>query len=211
MQNNWSKSKRLHKKSQFNARKIGWNTFMHGCRFVLLEIQYGRWPPSAHLCIYTSVRLSRARSCFIRRHKLELIFRRTFCQDPLTTGIFSCNIQSSPLNFTLPSVAYCMKLYRAVTWWWFPGPLYRDSTLIFFFARYNVELGRVRDTYKTRHNNKKTRTCIILWLIKHSNLYLIAKFIVSRCTFCKLRSNFGFSGSVNHRSGPLRRHMLTCY
>ena len=92
---------------------------MHGCRFVLWEFQYSRCevtskrsiqrPPPAHLCIYTSVRLSRARSYFIRRHKLELIFRRTFCQDPLTTGIFSCNIQSSPLIFTLSSVAYCMK------------------------------------------------------------------------------------------------------
>ena len=121
MQNNWSKSKRLHKKSRFNSRKIGSNTFMHGCRFVLLEFQYSRCevmsqrsiqgPLSAHLCIYTFVRLSskRARSYFIRRHKLELIFRRTFCQDLLTIGIFSCNVQCGPLIFPLSSVAYCMK------------------------------------------------------------------------------------------------------
>ena len=28
----------------------------------------------------------------------------------------------------------------------------------------------------------------------------------SRC----IERNFGFSGSVNHRSGPLRKHMFTC-
>ena len=39
---------------------------------------------------------------------------------------------------------------------------------------------------------------------------LIAKFVVSRCTFCKLRRNFGCFCSVNHRSGPLRKHMFTC-
>ena len=80
------------------------------------------------VCIYTSfvilycipfrcVRFSskRARSYFIRRHKLELIFRRTFCLDLLAIGFFSCNIQSGPLIFTFSSVAYCMKQYRAVT------------------------------------------------------------------------------------------------
>ena len=33
MQNNWSKSKRLHKESQFNSRDIGWNTFMAAVLF----------------------------------------------------------------------------------------------------------------------------------------------------------------------------------
>ena len=42
MQNNWSKSKRLHKKSQFNPRKIGWNTFMAAVLFFSVEFQYGR-------------------------------------------------------------------------------------------------------------------------------------------------------------------------
>ena len=32
-QNNWSKSKRLHKKSQFKSRKIGWDTFMAAVLF----------------------------------------------------------------------------------------------------------------------------------------------------------------------------------
>ena len=36
----------------------------------------------------------------------------------------------------------------------------------------------------------------------------IAKFVVSRCAFCKLRRNFGFFCSVNHLSGPLREHMF---
>ena len=35
----------------------------------------------------------------------------------------------------------------------------------------------------------------------------IAKFIVSRCAFCKLQRNFGFFCSVNNwLSGPLRKH-----
>ena len=38
----------------------------------------------------------------------------------------------------------------------------------------------------------------------------ITKFVVSRCGFCKLRRNFGSFCSVNHLSGPLRKHMLTC-
>ena len=34
MQNNWSKSKHLHKiNSHFNSRKIGWNTFMAAVLF----------------------------------------------------------------------------------------------------------------------------------------------------------------------------------
>ena len=37
-----------------------------------------------------------------------------------------------------------------------------------------------------------------------------AKFVLSRCAFCKLRRNFGFFCSVNHLSGPLRKHMFTC-
>ena len=39
---------------------------------------------------------------------------------------------------------------------------------------------------------------------------VIGKFVVSRCAFCKLRRNFGFFCSVNHLSGPLRKHMFTC-
>ena len=38
----------------------------------------------------------------------------------------------------------------------------------------------------------------------------IAKFVVSRCEFCKLRRNLGFFCSVNDLSGPLRKHMFTC-
>ena len=30
------------------------------------------------------------------------------------------------------------------------------------------------------------------------------------CAFCKLRRNFEFFYSVNHSSGPLRKHMFTC-
>ena len=36
------------------------------------------------------------------------------------------------------------------------------------------------------------------------------KFIVSHCAICKLRRKFGFFCSVNHLSGPLRKHMFTC-
>ena len=70
------------------------------------------------VCIYTSfiilyrcVRLSSdgARSHVIPRQDLELIFRRTFCLDPLAIGISLCNVQSGPLIFTLSTVAYCMK------------------------------------------------------------------------------------------------------
>ena len=42
------------------------------------------------------------------------------------------------------------------------------------------------------------------------NLLFIAKFVVSRCTFCKLQRNFGFFCSVNHVSGPLGKHIFTC-
>ena len=119
MQNNWSKRKRLYKKSQFNSRKIGWNT---------LEFQYGRcevmskrsiqWRHLHIVFIYTSfiilyrcVRLSSngARSHVIPRQDLELIFRGTFCLDPLAIGISLCNVQSGPLISTLSPVAYCMK------------------------------------------------------------------------------------------------------
>ena len=40
---------------------------------------------------------------------------------------------------------------------------------------------------------------------------IIAKFVVSRSAFCKLRRNFGSFCSVNHLSGPLRKQMFTCY
>jgi len=39
--------------------------------------------------------------------------------------------------------------------------------------------------------------------------HFTAKFVVSRCAFGKLRRNFGFFCSVNHRSGPRRKHMFT--
>ena len=43
----------------------------------------------------------------------------------------------------------------------------------------------------------------------HHEKALIAKFVVSRSAFCKLRRNFGFFCSVNLR-GPLRKHMFIC-
>ena len=121
----------------------------------------GAW---SHFIPFLCVRLisNGAWSHFIPRHKLELIFRGTFCLDPLAFGSSFCDIQSGPLIVTLPSVAYCIKKYnRTVTWQWFQGP-YKDSTFIFFLARSNVESGRARGPYKTQHSNKKTRTCIIL-------------------------------------------------
>ena len=45
---------------------------------------------------------------------------------------------------------------------------------------------------------------------KQLKVLLIAKFFVSRCEFCKLQRNFGFFCSINHLSGPLRKHMFTC-
>ena len=43
-----------------------------------------------------------------------------------------------------------------------------------------------------------------------SPLTLTVKFVVSRCAFCKLRRSFGFFlFSVNHPSGPRRKHMFT--
>ena len=39
---------------------------------------------------------------------------------------------------------------------------------------------------------------------------VIAKFVVSRCSFCKLRRNFGFFCAANLHSGPLRKHVFTC-
>ena len=55
-----------------------------------------------------------------------------------------------------------------------------------------------------------------MWLLPLYNMKcslrrrLIAKFVVSRCAFCKLRRNFGFFCSINHLSGPNRKHMFTC-
>ena len=131
MQNNWSKSKLLYEKSQFNSRKIGWNSFISAILFfrnfnvAAVKSCQNALYNDHHLhivCIYTSfislkccpfrcVRLSskRARSYFIRRHKLEFIFRRTFCLDLLAIGISLSNAQSGPLIVTLSSVAYCMK------------------------------------------------------------------------------------------------------
>ena len=41
-------------------------------------------------------------------------------------------------------------------------------------------------------------------------IYIIAKFVVSHFEFYKLLRNLGFFCSVNHLSGPLRKHMFTC-
>ena len=46
-------------------------------------------------------------------------------------------------------------------------------------------------------------SAIFLWEV-------LAKFIVSRCTFCKLQRKLGFFCSVNHLSGPLWKQMFTC-
>ena len=63
MQNNWSKSKRLHKKSQFNSSKIGWNTSMAAvlffCKFKVAALKSCQnvLYNDHHLhieCIYTS-------------------------------------------------------------------------------------------------------------------------------------------------------------
>ena len=40
--------------------------------------------------------------------------------------------------------------------------------------------------------------------------FFIAKFVVSRCAFCKLRRNCGFFCFVNHLSGPFRKYMSIC-
>ena len=37
-----------------------------------------------------------------------------------------------------------------------------------------------------------------------------SQILVSCFAFCKLRRNFGFFCSVNHLSGPLRKHIFTC-
>ena len=49
-----------------------------------------------------------------------------------------------------------------------------------------------------------------LWLWRWRNFVLIAKFVASRCAFCKLQRNFGFFCSVNHLRGPFRKHTFTC-
>ena len=54
-----------------------------------------------------------------------------------------------------------------------------------------------------RRNFTLKRPWRFVWLV-------IAKFVVSRCAFCKLRGNFGFFCSVNHLNGPIRKHMFTC-
>ena len=127
IRNNWSKSKRLRKESQFNSRNIGWNTFMAAVLFfwnfnmAAVKSCQNALYNGYHLhmvCIYTSfiilyrcVRLSGngARSHVIPHQDLELIFRGTFCLDPVAIGISLCNVQSGPLIFTLSFVAYCMK------------------------------------------------------------------------------------------------------
>ena len=119
------------RKSQFNSRKIGWNTFMAAVLFfwnfnmAAVKSCQNALYNDHHLhivCIYTSsiilyyipfrcVRLSDngALSYVIPRQDLELIFCRTVCLDLLAIGISLCNVQSGPLIFTLSSVAYCMK------------------------------------------------------------------------------------------------------
>ena len=131
MQNNWRKSKRLHKKSQFNSRKIGWNIFMAAVLFfwnfnvAAVKSCQNALYNGYHLhivCIYTSfiilycipsrcVRLSSngAWSYVIPPQDLELIFRRAVCLDLHTIDIALCNARSGPLIFILSSVAYYMK------------------------------------------------------------------------------------------------------
>ena len=43
--------------------------------------------------------------------------------------------------------------------------------------------------------------------IQVDELKIPAKFVVSGCTFCKLRKDFGFFCSVNHLNGSLRKHV----
>ena len=57
--------------------------------------------------------------------------------------------------------------------------------------------------------NDITRKIERLVLNTPLNPYL-AKFFVSRCAFGKVQRNFGFFCSVNHLSGPLRKHIFTC-
>ena len=51
-----------------------------------------------------------------------------------------------------------------------------------------------------RRNFTLKRPWRFVWLV-------IAKFVVSRCAFCKRRGNFGFFCSVNHLNGPIRKHV----
>ena len=49
-----------------------------------------------------------------------------------------------------------------------------------------------------------------MFMAVRKSALIIAKFVVLRCAFCKLRKNFGFFCSVNHRNGLLRKHVFTC-
>ena len=72
---------------------------------------------------------------------------------------------------------------------------------------------RLHCIFKCQYFVSKLMSCwwrYISNLPKLIKLSLIAKFVVSRCAFCKLWRNFGFFCYINHLSGPLRRHMFTC-
>ena len=45
---------------------------------------------------------------------------------------------------------------------------------------------------------------------KRTVISSLIKRLVSRCSFCKLRKNFGFFCFVNHLNRPLRKQMFTC-
>ena len=49
----------------------------------------------------------------------------------------------------------------------------------------------------------------LMFTLLRKLLHFTAKFVVSRCAFCKLRRNLGFFRSINHLSGPLTKHMFT--
>ena len=49
-----------------------------------------------------------------------------------------------------------------------------------------------------------------MFMAVRKSALIIAKFVLLRCVFCKLRRNFGFFCSVSHCSSPLRKHIFTC-
>ena len=63
-----------------------------------------------------------------------------------------------------------------------------------------VKINRYRNSNKTFQNVNLASFYLCLFM------NITAKFVVSLCTFCKLRRNFGFFCSVNHLSGPVREH-----
>ena len=69
-----------------------------------------------------------------------------------------------------------------------------------------------------KHNNYKLaftvqNSCVVEKCSKviKCSIGLIAKIVVSSCAFSKLQRNFRFFCTVNHLSGPLRKHVFTCH